>query len=77
MAKIYKVSLYITDYNEEYKDGEHLKSELTDCIYDELWAGVDQFEVEESEKFEWDDDLAINKINAKKEDFEAYFIKRN
>lgn len=72
MAKVYKVSLYITDYNDEYRDGEHLKSNLKEHI-DDLWVGVNHLKIQESYEFEFDDELPINKINASEEDFEAYF----
>lgn len=76
MAKIYKLSFYITDYNEEYEDREHLKYNLIDHI-DHLGVGTDHLEIQESEEFEWDDDLIINKIDSGKEDFEVYFKTKN
>ncbi len=75
MAKVYKVALYIIDYDEMYQDRKHLQSGLKEQLGN-LWVGVDHLEIEESEEFEWDDDLVINKTNAKKEEFEAYFNKK-
>ena len=72
MAKVYKATLYVTDYNEEYQDGEHLKLGLQEHL-DDLWVGVDHLEIQESNEFEWDDELAINKVDASKEDYEVYF----
>lgn len=74
MAKVYKVSLYITDHDNEYRDKEHLQANLKECLYD-LWIGIDHLEIKESKEFEWNDDLVINKTNASKEDFEIYLQK--
>jgi len=68
LAKIYKVSAYLIDYNDEYYDKFELSEKLED-----LCVGLDCLEIQESENFEWDDELLINKIDAEKEDFEVYF----
>ena len=75
MAKIYKVSLYLTDYNDEYSDKEHMESDLKENL-ENLWVGVDCLEAQESIEFEFDDELTINKVNATKEDFEVFFRDR-
>lgn len=75
MAKIYKVSVFITDYNDDYQNVDHFQSELQERLEETLWAGVDHLEVQESDEFEWDDDLEVNKTTATKEAFEEYFKK--
>ena len=70
MAKVFKVSMYITDSSGMYQDKVYLENELQ---FDD--ASTDFVEIEESEEFEWEDELKINYSNATKEDFEAYFNK--
>lgn len=72
MTKIYKVSFYATDINDEYYNNEHFLSHLKEQLWN-LDAPIDFLKIEESKEFEWDDDLKINKINATVEDFEKYF----
>jgi hypothetical protein len=74
MAKVYKVSFYITDYNDEYRDRKHLLPNLRAHL-DELDTGIDFIELEESRAFEWDDELTINSTLAEKKDYEEYFKK--
>jgi len=74
MAKIYKVSLYLTDYNDEYHDKEHMEVYLNEHIK-KLWVGVSCLEAQESIEFEFDDELTINKVSATKEDYEVFFKK--
>lgn len=75
MAKIYRVSLYLTDYNDEYYDKEHMEEYLREHI-GKLWVGVNCLEAQESIEFEFDDELTINKVSATKEDFEVFFRDR-
>lgn len=72
MAKVFKVSMYVTDYNDFYQDGEHLENDLE--LYD---GSINCVEIEESEEFEWKDEIKINYLDATKEDFEAYFKKKD
>lgn len=69
MAKVYKVEMYISDFNSEIEDAK----EFIEDLLDNGWIGVKVADVKESEEFEWDDDLAINKVKATKEDYEEYF----
>jgi len=68
MAKVHKVTMFVTDI-----EGD---SDLDDLIEHGL-RSYDLYpkfiKVESSKEFEWDDDLEINKVNGKKEDFEDYF----
>ena len=68
MAKVHKVSMFITDI-EGYSDVEDL---INQCLrqYD---LSPNHIKVESSDEFEWDDDLPINKIYSTKEDYEKYF----
>lgn len=68
MAKVHKVTMFVPDI-----EGDSDIEDLIVCglhMYD-LYP---QFiKIDSSEEFEWDDDLAINKNDGTKEDFEAYF----
>ena len=73
MAKVYKVSLYITDANDDYTGREkYLKDDLEEQV-EKLWVQTNHLKIVESEEFEWDDDLAINSTDAAVEDYEVYF----
>ncbi|MFS0905676.1 hypothetical protein AB3N02_21770 [Priestia aryabhattai] len=72
MAKVYRVTMFVSDANGDMQDAENLKEQL-EQVADRLDVFFDHIEVEESEEFEWDDDLKINKTNATVEDFEEYF----
>jgi hypothetical protein len=74
MAKIYKVEFYFTDMNDEFENGEHFKGELKKLCYG-LDGMTDLINIKESEEFEWDDELLINKSDATKEDYEVYLNK--
>ena len=77
VAKVYKVSLYITDANDDYTGREkYLKDDLEEQV-EKLWVQTNHLKIVESEEFEWDDDLTINSTDAVAEDYEAYFNKGN
>lgn len=71
MAKVYKATIYITDYNDDIADLDYLKQKLEDTGLG-AWMSVKVAEAKESEEFEWDDELLINKRDAEADDFEAY-----
>lgn len=74
MAKIYKVTLYLTDANEYYdfdEDNEYLKSDI-EASLERAQVFPTIAKVEESDLFEWNDSLEINKTNATNEDYEKY-----
>lgn len=70
MAKVYKVEMYVVDANEEFGDVDHIKPYLEDW---HRWVMTDVTGIQESDEFEWEDDLKINKVNASVEDYEEYF----
>lgn len=67
MAKIHKVSFYLIDCYDEYDYDD------IECDLDRLFNGIDVLEIEESEEFEWNDNLDINKVWSSKKEFEEYF----
>lgn len=74
MAKVFKMTLYVVDNNDDYEDGEAFEAEIEDSLER---AGLMHHiaEVKESEAFEWKDELPINHRDATKEDHEVYFKK--
>lgn len=69
MSKIYKMTAYLVDPNEHYKDVEDWFFRAIDgtemyCPRPIEWEGIE---------FEWDDNLPINFIGCTKEDCEKYF----
>lgn len=71
MTKVHKVVLYITDLNDKYQDEEDVRLAIRQ-FSDREEAIIHIAEQKESEYFEWNDDLAINKRNATTEDFAKY-----
>ncbi|MEX0598134.1 MAG: hypothetical protein WD512_16720 [Candidatus Paceibacterota bacterium] len=71
MAKVYKATIYIADPNNDVSD----LIDLNDMIENELgeWKIIKVAESKESEEFNWDDDLMINKIYSQVDDYEEYF----
>ena len=70
MARVHKVSMYITDI-----EGD---SVVTDAIR----HGLNRYDlfpefikIESSDEFEWEDDLEINNVECSENEFEKYFIK--
>ena len=68
MAKVHKVSLYITDTYGDSNIKELIENGLNDYdLYPEF------IKIKSSKEFDWSDDLKINSIYCKEEDFENYF----
>lgn len=76
MARVYKVSFYVSDYNEHYQAGEIFKENL-EAQLERMDVLPSHIEVQESEEFEWEDDLAINRVDATRKDYEEYFKKES
>lgn len=75
MAKIYKIEAYLIDVVDRLEDedlknsvSEYLSSKF-DCIVHENHTSI-----KESRGFAWDDNLDLNMIDCKKEDYDKYFI---
>ncbi|MFK7678721.1 hypothetical protein ACI3ER_11825 [Bacillus sp. Wb] len=72
MAKAYKAEIYIVDSEEDIHDSDQLKTELKK-FGSRLWVDLQIASIEESEEFEWHDDLRINHRDATIGDYKAYF----
>lgn len=72
MAKVYKVEAYFIDYDDDYGSSESLQNDL-ERVCDRMPSRLSYASTEVSKRFEWNDDLKINKIGVTKEDFEKYF----
>lgn len=68
MSRVYRVSMFVTDI-----EGDNIIENLIKSGLNRYDLYPEFIEVEESEDFEWDDDLAINRCDSTKEDFEEYF----
>ncbi|AOZ61764.1 hypothetical protein BJ4_141 [Bacillus phage BJ4] len=68
MAKVHKVTMYITDF-EEF-DEEEIESYVRRAILQGLDDNPMIDSIESSAPFEWDDDIRINYTDAKIEDYE-------
>ena len=45
MPKVYKISLYVTDYNDDYSTSERLKEDIEERL-DGLWVHTNHVEIE-------------------------------
>ncbi|MGZ9868215.1 hypothetical protein ACU3L3_07310 [Priestia endophytica] len=72
MVKIFKVGMYIMDVNEDIDDINGVKR-LLGQISERFDVDFKTATIKESEEFEWDDDLKINRIDATIADYEDYF----
>lgn len=72
MPKIHKVTLYLTDFEEMDKRNIEV---VLERMADREDMSLHIAKQNESEVFEWDDNLFINKRDANADDFEAYMKK--
>lgn len=72
MAKIHKVTLYLIDHDETNKESIEIALER---MADRVDMGLYIAKQSESDPFEWDDGLAINKLTRNINDFEVYMGK--
>ena len=70
MAKLFKISAYLTDCNDTF-DEQNLEDYLNYCLGDELV--VDHISLKCADIGEWDDELPINYLNCPESEFEKYF----
>lgn len=71
MAKVYKVTHYIVE-----SEGYLYVDSIAEILAMELNAIVTLANVEESDEFEWTDDIDLNRVDATLEEYEAYLNKR-
>jgi hypothetical protein len=71
MAKIYKATIYLTDANDNIEFEDVISS--LDYLGSKLGVGVEVVNLKESEEFEWEDSLKINRLDSTVDDFEEYF----
>lgn len=70
MAKIFKVSAYIVDPNNEF-DESSLEECLEGCTQNDV--SLSHVNIECADIGEWSDDLPVNYIDCNREEFEKYF----
>lgn len=68
MAKIHKMTIYFVDPNDQYD-----ANEIETIIENDDYLPSAKVVKAETKEFEWDDDLAINKLSASTEDFDEFF----
>ena len=66
MAKIFKIFGYIKDINSKVTQND------IQLLFDK-YINIYHLKCKQSKEFEWHDDIDINFIDAKQEDFEKYF----
>ena len=71
MAKIFKVTTYIVDYNDEFTTDERLDDCLTYCTQNDL--NLQHTQIQSADLGEWYDEHPLNYVNCPKAEFEKYF----
>lgn len=70
MAKLFKLSVYLTDYNDTF-DKQNLEDYLMWRLRDDLM--VDHVHLEEANIGEWHDDHPLNYFDCPEAEYEKYF----
>ena len=71
MAKLFKVTTYIVDCNDEFATDDRLKDCITYCTQNDLYLKYTQ--VQSVDLGEWYDEHPLNYTNCPKAKFEKYF----
>lgn len=69
MAKIHKVELYLLDVHEDFNNVDYLLDYMTNGKYAPSVHVINS----ESKKFEWDDDVIINRCGCSTEQYDKFF----
>lgn len=73
MAKLFKLTAYVVDYNDEFS-----QRELIDILeYGPYDIHLRQMEVDGADLGEWDDDHPLNYIDCPEAEYEKYFKENN
>lgn len=74
LAKIYKVETYLIDINDNLSD-ENVAEAVSDYLSGKFDCLIHQHntKITESNGFDWSDDLDLNNLNCKKENYYKYF----
>ncbi len=70
MAKLFKISTYLVDANNDFNDASELETYLDNQM---RYGFLGPAHIEEADLGEWDDNLPINYINCPESEFEKYF----
>lgn len=73
--KLFKISAYIVDYNDEYKTEDRLEDCLIYCTQNDL--GLHHLKIDTADIGEWADDHPLNYIDCPEAEFNKYFKETN
>ncbi len=71
MAKLFKVTTYIVDGNDEFATDDRLEDCLTYCTQNDL--NLEHTQIQSADLGEWYDEHPLNYIGCPKAEFEKYF----
>lgn len=74
MAKLFKITTYIVDANDEF-DADSMEDCLIYCTQNDL--SLQHTKVQSADIGEWEDDHPLNYIDCPKAEFEKYFKENN
>lgn len=73
--KLFKISAYIVDYNDEYETEDRLEDCLIWCTQNDL--DLRHLKIDAANIGEWDDDHSLNYIDCPESEFKKYFKETN
>lgn len=71
MPKLFKITTYVVDSNDEFATDDRLEDCLVYCTQNDL--RLRHTGIESTDIGEWDDDHPLNYYNCPKAEFEKYF----
>ena len=71
MPKIYKITTYVVDSNDEFSTAASLKDCIIYCTQNDL--NLEHIKIEEVDIGEWHDDHPLNYFDCPKAEFDKYF----
>ena len=72
MAKLFKISAYVVDSNDEFKTEDGLEDCLTYCTQNDL--SLKHLKINSADIGEWDDDHPLNYCNCDVKTYDKYFV---
>ena len=71
MAKLFKISAYIVDMNDEFSTEDRIEDCLIYCTQNDL--NLEHIKIDSADIGEWEDNHPLNYVDCPKSEFEKYF----
>ena len=71
MAKLFKITTYVVDSNDEFATGDRLEDCIIYCTQNDF--NLEHIEIQSTDIGEWYDEHPLNYVDCPKTEFEKYF----